>query len=897
MIDEIMSPQPISHYEVLEKLGEGGMGVVWKARDTRLNRLVAIKTLPAAKVGDEERKRRFVQEAQAASALNHPNIITIHDIASENGVDFIVMEYVNGKTLGQLIPRRGMRLDEVLRYAIQIAGALAKAHAAGIIHRDLKPGNIMVTTDGNVKLLDFGLAKLTEPATPYQDGRTRTLGPQSEEGSIVGTAAYMSPEQAESKPVDARSDIFSFGAVLYEMVTGVRAFQGDSRLSTLSAVLREAPKPAGELVPDIPRELDRIVTRCLRKDPARRLQAMSDLKVALEDLKEERDSGTVEMAAGKPAADRAKSRRGLLLASAAGLLVAVAGAGWFLLRPTSKPLPAMRSVPLTTYPGSELHPTFSPDGSQVAFAWNGEKQDNWDIYVKLVDGGAPSRLTTNPERDTSPSWSPDGRQIAFIREGSGIYSISPLGGTERKLTDAHADELAWTPDGESLLISSAKSHQKLHSIFRFSLRNGEMQKLTSPPPLVGPGDGDHLPSIAPDGQTIAFLRSANLVGDIFLQPFAGGTPRRLTTGSLTYSYNGTITWPSNREIVFSRGIWGNTALWRVATDGRSEPQPVLGALDGGSYPAIAHPAKGPARLAYQRLVIDSNIWRMAVDSEPDGKFRIVTEPAAIVASTRNDTEPQFSPDGKRLAFGSDREGYREIWVGGSDGSNPVRLTTFNSERCGSPKWSPDGSRIVFDSLVSGNNDIWIVGSEGGSPKQITTEPSNEARPFWSRDGTWIYFRSDRSGAQQIWKIPASEPYKPAVQVTRNGGFEALESPDGKRLFYVKLHQGLWSMPAEGGDETPVLQNLQPAFWAVSEKGIYFFDFTRSSPDAGTPLEFFEFATRIVTHVRTIPKVVQLTFQLTMTTSPSMSVTRDGRWIAWVQVDHQDSDLMLIENFR
>jgi len=271
-----MSPRPISHYQILDKLGEGGMGVVWKARDSRLNRLVAIKTLRADKMADADRKRRFIQEAQAASALNHPNIVTIHDIASENGTDFIVMEYVEGKTLGQLIPRRGMRLDEVLRYAIQIAEGLAKAHAAGIVHRDLKPGNIMVTPEGRVKLLDFGLAKLTEPAEPGEDERTRTMAVQSEEGSIVGTAAYMSPEQAESKPVDARSDIFSFGAVLYEMATGIRAFQGDSKLSTLSAVLRENPKPPSQVVSEIPRELDRIVSRCLRKDPARRFQATPD---------------------------------------------------------------------------------------------------------------------------------------------------------------------------------------------------------------------------------------------------------------------------------------------------------------------------------------------------------------------------------------------------------------------------------------------------------------------------------------------------------------------------------------------------------------------------------------------------------------------------------------------
>jgi eukaryotic-like serine/threonine-protein kinase len=290
-----MVGRTISHYEVIEKLGEGGMGVVYKARDTHLDRFVAIKVLPPQKIADAERKRRFVQEAKSASALNHPNIITIHDIASDDGLDFIAMEYVPGKALNQLITRKGLPLAETLRYAIQIADALATAHAAGIIHRDIKPGNVMVTgapeRSGFVKVLDFGLAKLTDKGDSNDGEFTASMRqddtPASGEGSIVGTVSYMSPEQAEGRKVDARSDIFSFGALLYEMVTGRRAFQGDSRLSTLSAILREEPKPASEVVEGLPREMERIITRCLRKSPERRFQAMPDLRVALEELKEE----------------------------------------------------------------------------------------------------------------------------------------------------------------------------------------------------------------------------------------------------------------------------------------------------------------------------------------------------------------------------------------------------------------------------------------------------------------------------------------------------------------------------------------------------------------------------------------------------------------------------------
>ena len=291
-----MTGQTLGHYQILDKLGEGGMGVVYKALDPRLNRLVAIKILPREKTSNPDRKRRFIQEAQSASALNHPNIVVIHDINEENGVDYMVMEYIDGRTLDAAIPRHGMRLGEALKVAIPIADGLAKAHSAGIIHRDIKPSNIMVADDGRVKILDFGLAKLTELNATGENDETRTERARTEEGAILGTISYMSPEQAEGKKLDARSDIFSFGSLLYEMVTGHRAFHGDSRISTLSAILKEDPKPAENL----PTDLDKILRRCLRKDPDRRFQHMADLKVALQEVREDSDSG--QLTAPPPAA-------------------------------------------------------------------------------------------------------------------------------------------------------------------------------------------------------------------------------------------------------------------------------------------------------------------------------------------------------------------------------------------------------------------------------------------------------------------------------------------------------------------------------------------------------------------------------------------------------------------
>ena len=452
-----MIGRTILHYRILAKLGEGGMGVVYKASDLHLGRLVAIKVLPPGKVADPERKRRFVQEAKAASALNHPNIIHLYDIDTADGVDFIAMEYVPGKTLDQSIPRKGGalkdRLNETLKYGVQIADALARAHAAGIVHRDLKPSNIMVDEHGLVKVLDFGLAKLTEPVSE-ELAPTQTLGSSTEEGAIVGTVAYMSPEQGEGKKVDARSDIFSFGSVLYEMVTGRRAFHRETKMSTLAAIINEEPAP---LSAEIPRDLERIITRCLRKRPERRFQHMDDVKVALEELKDESDSGRLVGVTAGPGV--IKRRRMWPWAAALLLVLVAAGGGLWLLRPKPEARPPrLRPVPLTSYAGGEVQPSFSPDGSLVAFTWNGEKQDNWDIYVKPVGPGRPVRLTTDAAEEDSPAWSPDGRWIAFGRLLPGkvqVLLVPPLGGPERVLVEGKPNPLgglgwSWTPDSKWL---------------------------------------------------------------------------------------------------------------------------------------------------------------------------------------------------------------------------------------------------------------------------------------------------------------------------------------------------------------------------------------------------------------------------------------------------------------
>jgi Tol biopolymer transport system component len=886
----------VSHYELVERIGEGGMGVVYKARDNRLGRFVALKVLPPDRVADPERRKRFVQEARAASALNHPHIVTIHDIDEADGVHFITMEHVEGCTLAERIGRRGLPLRETLQLGIQIADALAQAHARGIVHRDLKPGNVMVTPAGEAKVLDFGLLKLVE--TDVSEEAATDVKPATAEGTVVGTAAYMSPEQAQGLRVDARSDIFSFGSMLYEMVTARRAFPGETKVSTLAAILREEPRPLSEVSPGVPKELESVIQHCMRKDPARRFQHMEDVRTFLEQLCEDSDSGRL---AAAPTPRRSVLSRPALAAIVVAALATTAAVGLWLARRESPRADApLVASPLTTYPGFEVEPSFSPDGTEVAFAWNGEKQDNFDIYRKLVGVGEPLRLTHDPGDDLCPAWSPDGRFIAFLREPPhgppGVYLIPALGGAERRLADVGLDavpwfwhsaaSLAWTPDGKRLIVADAPKDQPA-GLFLLSPQTGEKRRLTSVP---GTAAQDWSPALSADGRMLAFAREVDLgKSDVYVLRLtpdgtAEGEPRRLTfhdrdAGSPVWTADG-------QEILFSLGSWlSERQIVRISAAARAGARlPERQVSAGEDATTLALSAK-PSRLVFSRRALDANIYRI----ELRGPGRTAGEPQLLVGSTRLDHIADYSPRGDALAFDSTRSGSEEIWVADADGRNPRQLTSMAGPLTANPRWSPDGRRIVFDSRREGSTDVYLIGPDGAGLRRLTDHPGSEDEPTWSRDGQWIYFASDRTARTEVWKMPAGGGE--TVQVTRNGGRDALESQDGRWLYYAKGGTGaeLWRRPLAGGEETRLLEGLSYAYnYVPTNEGVYFIRGSKSNfLKDELSLEFLDLSTMKVRPVLHTRRPAGL----------GLAISPDGHWLTYSQWEASGADLVAVENVR
>jgi Tol biopolymer transport system component/DNA-binding winged helix-turn-helix (wHTH) protein len=572
-----------------------------------------------------------------------------------------------------------------------------------------------------------------------------------------------------------------------------------------------------------------------------------------------------------------------------GAVVAL-GVSFLMLRPTPKArAPLLKINPVTSLAGTEDQAAFSPDGNQIAFVWNGETEDNSDIYVKLIGAERPLRLTTNAAPDTDPTWSPDGRLVAFLRqspEDGGVFLVPSLGGAERKLADVFpyrpvviGNTLSYSPDGKLIAVPDKNSQQQPFSIFSIGIETGEKTKLTAPP--TG-SVGDFFPAFSPDQKTLAFVRSNSIAAaDIYLQPIDGGEPKRLTFDNT--SIRG-LSWTADaKEIVFASRRGGSTYnLWKVSTADATPERLTTSERDVYS-PTVSRQER---RLSYTQSLMDSNVWRI----RSHGSKGHEDAPLKLISSSQEDNGPQFSPDGKKIVFASRRSGSFEIWVCDSDGSNQRQLTDIGGPLTGTPRWSPDGRQIVFDSWIEGNADIYVISVDGGKLRRITYEADEDVTPSWSRDGRWIYFGCTRSGSMQIWKGPAEGG--PAVQVTQHGGFEGFESPDGKYFYYSKVRAmpGIWRVPVAGGEESLVLDHHQAGlwrYWALTEKGIYF---ATAQILSHPVVEYYSFEDSKIIPVAKLDKPL-------FKTDPGLAISPDGQLILIVKMDQSGSDIMLMENFH
>ncbi|HEX5228910.1 MAG TPA: protein kinase, partial [Bryobacteraceae bacterium] len=709
-----MIGETLRHYRIEAKLGAGGMGVVYRALDTHLDRSVAVKVLPSTAVANADRRARFSQEAKSASALSNRHIITIFDIdtgqVDGQPVDFIAMEYVAGKTLDRMIGRKGMRLNDALRYAIQIADGLAAAHGAGIVHRDLKPANVIVNEKGEVKILDFGLAKLTEIDEPDVFAVTQSVhvdaALRTEAGTIIGTVAYMSPEQADGHTVDARSDIFAFGAVLYEMITGKRAFAGDSKLSTLASVLHSEPVPLSKIGPEIPHDVDRIIGRCLRKDPLRRWQSMADVKVALEDVLEDLESGRLG-AAGVAVAAQPRSRLRLVLLPVVIVLALLAGgyAAWRFLKPAQ---PAFERL---TYRRGEIPSAdFSPDGQTIVFSaqWASEPTN----IFSMRPGNREYRALGLPE----------GRILAISSTGemaillgpttngtAGTLARVPLsGGAPREILE-NVTDADWSPDGSTLAVARTiggknRIEYPIGTV-RYENDRGSTESLR----------------VSPKGDMVAFFEHDNDIGD----------------------YTVTVLDNHGKKLALSRG-W--RALGGLAWSPKGN-EIWFGGSKAGGQPAL----RAVSLAGKERTVVETPAYMIVDDISRDNKVLVTVVDtrlgiSALVPGAKQEADLSwfdasrvydFSPDGKTILFVEFSYGQARnpaIYLRQTDGSPAVRLGDGNR-----PALSPDGKFVASIVNDGPKTELSLLPTGAGEARVLSSPGMHYDRVEWFPDGQKLLF--------------------------------------------------------------------------------------------------------------------------------------------------------------
>jgi len=785
----LTSGTKLGPYEIVAPLGAGGMGEVYRARDPRLGREVAIKVLPTSLCNDLDRLRRFEQEARAASALNHPNILAVYDLGIHDGAPYLVTELLDGTTLRDRVHSGALPPRKAVECAVQIAQGLAAAHDKGIVHRDLKPDNVFICRDGRAKILDFGLAKLTVPEAGDATVTALGLENQTSAGVVMGTAGYMSPEQVRGEKADARSDIFSFGAVLYETLSGQRAFEGPSPADRASAILKEDPPDLVAAGRNIPVALDRIVRHCLEKNPEERFQSARDLAFHLG------STSSVSGPSGAVIAPLQEKRVARPLWSMLGwilafLALAVAGGAlWFRGRQQSNPK-VVKFLRLTDYVGLEESPSFSPDGKAVAFVC--DSTETRQVWIRLLAGGPPLQITRGPGAHLEPRWSQDSAAIIYFTpptEGNAqgaLWEVSALGGAPRQLVPS---------------ISGADvSHDgKRLTFFRLNGRQIEL--------VVADRDGSNSrvvmqtvtsfsyrqPRWSPDDASIAYLHSQeNWADDIYLVPSAGGAPRRLTNEVTLMSG---LAWsPDGSHLIYSTAR-GSTLLylptlhlWQISKSGGVAQQLTFGDA-GDENPDVDR----DGRIVLSRKHMQFDIWKFPVDGEAAENVRRAVR---ITHQTGQVQTPAVDPTDHEITYLSDSGGHGNLWVLPLGSGGDPRQITFETDPVlvmGVPIWSPDGNLITF-ATARLSADVRGVGYQVVQPdgSGLHMLVPLGACATWSGDGKWLYYSESspiqQTGSFRLMKIGMGGG-APVVVRTDNAQGPAVAA-DGSALYYVVPLQNL-----------------------------------------------------------------------------------------------------------
>jgi Tol biopolymer transport system component len=767
----LTSGTKIGPYEIGSLLGVGGMGEVYRSHDSKLGREVALKVLSSALAGDSDRLGRFSREAKVLAALNHPNIAAIYGLEDSGATHALVMELVEGPTIADRIKGGPVPVEEALPIAKQICEAIEYAHERGIVHRDMKPANIKVTSDTIVKVLDFGLAKALEnEVTPADIASSPTISRlATQAGMILGTAAYMSPEQARGKPVDRRSDIWAFGCVFYEMLTGKMAFSGETVSDTLAAVIRA--EPDWNAVPELtPASIRKLLKRCLDKNSKRRLQAIGEARVAIEETL----SGDAETPALAGGVTREQPLRksawliGLAWLIAGALLAGIAAWKWFA--PASSPT-AMHFSAVTNFAGVQAQPALSPDGRSVAFVSN--RDGNYKIYVGLISGGNLVQITHDSNLVSQPRWSPDGTSITFSRlNASGIWDIwevPALGGTPRRLI-LNAMDADYSPDARSLAYENLATD----AIWISDSSGQNARQVTS----AEPWSRDTEPRFSPNGREIAFvIRLGGPYGELAVADINSGKVRALThDNALALS----PAWsPDNRHIYFASSRGGTMNIWKVASAGGVPVQITAGQGDDAQLDV----SRDGKRIVFSTFRDNINIVELDLSAKAGAENRkqITTDPA------RNQIQPAYSPDGKHLAYFSNRKGAERegIWVANVDGSDPIQLVHDDWQNF-SPRWTPDGEHLIF--IPSDVSDFEhpkslyrSVSISGGAPQTILKD---EADGYYDvgPDGRLVFSGSE--GKIQTFD-PSSNKRQTLATIPLKQWWGILRwSHDGKAVAYL-----------------------------------------------------------------------------------------------------------------